>query len=251
MLMNWKYITIIILLYSLINGTVYAQNRSLDISSQLIFSIYQHQNSTSLLVELANKSKEELANDLFNDSMKNSFWINIYNSAVQLSAPDSIERNNNKKYFDEKRITVANQKLSLNDIEHGLLRHSKSARGKKTKDKCKFKVSDFEKQFRVENPDWRVFFTLNTAINTDPYIGFFNPLDYNQQLKLTSLFYLRPLINNGKVILPNRFRWYYADAQSFKVVQDYAQSLKLDLNEIEISPNKPAAIKLKYFIGSQ
>lgn len=250
MLMNWKYITIIILTYSLSVAAGFAQNRSVDLSNKLIFGIYQHKNNASILDELANLDKAQLTQDLINDSMKNSFWINIYNSAVQLSAPDSIERNHNKKYFREKRITIANQKLSLNDIEHGMLRHSKRARGKK-KTKNKWFVSDFEKQFRVTNPDWRVFFTLNTGLNSDPYIGFFNPLDYNQQLKLTSLFYLRPLINNGKLVLPARFKWYYADSQGLEIVRNYTKSLKLDFKEIEISPDKPAAIKLNYFIGSK
>ena len=250
MLMNWKYITIIILFYSLNRPTGQAQNHSLDLSNQLIYSIYQHKNCASLLNELANKSKADLGRDLFNDSMKKSFWINIYNSTVQLSAPDSIERNHNKKYFKAKRVTIANQKLSLNDIEHGMLRHSKRARGKK-KNKNKWFVSDFEKQFRVEKPDWRVFFTLNTGVNTDPYIGFFNPLDYNQQLKITSLYYLRSLINDGILVLPYRFTWYYHDAQGFEAVQLYGKNLKLDIHKINISQDKPAPIKLNYFIGAK
>jgi hypothetical protein len=250
MLMNWKYITIIILFFSLNMPMSSAQNNSLELSSKLIFSIYQHSNSSVLLKQLAIKSKVDLAKDLFNDSMKNSFWINIYNSVVQLSAPDSLERNHNKKYFSEKRITIANQKLSLNDIEHGMLRHSKRARGKK-KNKNKWFVSDYEKQFRLKKPDWRVFFTLNTGVAADPNIGFFNPLDYNHQLKLTSMFYLRPRVNNGKLILPNRFRWYYSDSPGFDVVKKYAQSLNLEIKEIEISPDTPATIKLNYFIGNK
>lgn len=250
MLMNWKYLTIIILYYSVHLSYGIAQNRSLDVSNKLIYAIYQKSNTTTLLNELANTSKEDFAKDLFNDSMKNSFWINIYNSTVQLSAPDSLERNHNKKYFSEKRIIVAGQKLSLNDIEHGMLRHSKRARGKK-RTKNKWFVSDFERQFRVEKPDWRIYFALNTGVNTDPHIGFFNPLDYNHQLKLTSLFYLRALTNNGILILPNRFRWYYSDAQGYETVRAYAQSLKLEIKEITISPDKPAAIKLNYFIGSK
>jgi hypothetical protein len=149
--MNWKKITLIIAIFTLHSSFCNAQNRSLDLSNKLIFAIYQHQKTNNILTDLENLTTDQLAADLFNDSMKNSFWINIYNSVVQLSAPDSLERNHNKKYFKKKRIKIAGNHLSLDDIEHGLLRHSKSAKGKKIKSKRR--VSDFEEQFRVEKPD--------------------------------------------------------------------------------------------------
>lgn len=247
--MNWKKITLIIAIFTLHSSFCNAQNRSLDLSNKLIFAIYQHQKTNNILTDLENLTTDQLAADLFNDSMKNSFWINIYNSVVQLSAPDSLERNHNKKYFKKKRIKIAGNHLSLDDIEHGLLRHSKSAKGKKIKSKRR--VSDFEEQFRVEKPDWRIFFTLNTALVSDPYISFYNPLDYNNQLKLASMYYLKPLIHNGTLSIPSRFKWYFNDAQGMDAVKLYANSLKLEIEVITIAPHRPYAIKLNYFIGSQ
>lgn len=56
-----------------------------------------------------------------------AYWINLYNATlvtfiVTTKPKDSIRRLNRTDFWDVDRFTVAQQRLSFNDIEHGILR---------------------------------------------------------------------------------------------------------------------------------
>jgi hypothetical protein len=55
-----------------------------------------------------------------------AFWVNLYNAFVQDDLRRHPERYHDRRaYFSERRHTVAGTDLSLDSIEHGILRHSK------------------------------------------------------------------------------------------------------------------------------
>ena len=76
--------------------------------------------------DLARVRQQALKDELDSENKAKAFWINIYNTFAQYLLKDNPgyyeDRND---FFGEELITIAGQKLSLDDIEHGIIRRSK------------------------------------------------------------------------------------------------------------------------------
>ena len=111
----------------------------------------------------------KLEKSLDTDDLKKTFWVNIYH-AFYLIISNEIKQNNT--IFNLKRIKIAGSVLSLNDIEHGILR------------KCKFKIgfgnitnpfySDFIKNVAVNKVDNRIRFALRDIHLVQNKIDYFD-----------------------------------------------------------------------------
>ena len=111
----------------------------------------------------------KLEKSLNTDDLKKTFWVNIYH-AFYLIISNEIKQNNT--IFNLKRIKIAGSVLSLNDIEHGILR------------KCKFKIgfgnitnpfySDFIKNVAVNKVDNRIRFALRDIHLVQNKIDYFD-----------------------------------------------------------------------------
>lgn len=88
---------------------------------------------------------------------KKTFWITIYNALYLIITKETIDHN---VIIKLKRIKIACSLLSLNDIEHGILRESK------------FKMSfgeitnpfysDFTKTLAINGLDYRIHFAIRS-----------------------------------------------------------------------------------------
>jgi hypothetical protein len=77
--------------------------------------------------ELAGIPPGELKDHLNTENKAKAFWINIYNTYVQYLLKSNPELFNDRNaFFKEELITMAGEKLSFDDIEHGIIRHSKN-----------------------------------------------------------------------------------------------------------------------------
>lgn len=89
--------------------------------------------------------------------MRKTFWINIYTVFFHINSKDT---ENREAIFTSKRIKIARTLLSLNDIEHGILR--------KTKFRMDFGFisntfySDFIKTLAVKELDYKIHFALRS-----------------------------------------------------------------------------------------
>ncbi|MEQ1678413.1 MAG: DUF547 domain-containing protein, partial [Chitinophagaceae bacterium] len=103
--------------------------------------------------------------------------------------------------------------ISLDLIEHGILRRSKAKLSLGYFNKL-FK-SRFEKKFRVEKLDYRVHFALNCGAKSCPPIAFYKPEQIDKQLDLATKVYLKnEVLFNGKdltVEVPAILSWFRAD----------------------------------------
>lgn len=201
----------LIWLLSLVFGyaaNVDAQDHPVTLSQQLIYNIYSKNDTKGILQKLSEISEKDLSGALSTDSLKTVFWINCFNAAVQLNLTDSISRAH-KNFFKRDVLVVAGKSLSLGDIEHGMLRKSKTTRGKKKRNK--WIVSDFEKKYRVNETDYRVFFGLNTGVSGEPYIYFHSPESIDRELSLKMRQYIAERMDGTNIRIPKRFEPYYLD----------------------------------------
>lgn len=90
------------------------------LSSSLLLTVKLKKDTTLVEHQLRFLSLKELQHQLNNDTAKKAFWINIYNAYFQLLFNSG--KTKRKTIFTEKFIEIAQNKFSLDDIEHGILR---------------------------------------------------------------------------------------------------------------------------------
>ena len=164
--------------------------------------------------ELAAYTVDELQAQLPDDAHKLAFWINVYNATVVLAlqkAPDLYK--DRGAFFSKDQVNVAGHELSLDDIEHGMLRHSR------------IKLSHgylgnpfpgkFERTFRVKDIDFRIHFALNCGAKSCPPVAFYDTEHIDKELQNSMDIYLRKYVKYdekaGTVGVPAFMGWFRGD----------------------------------------
>lgn len=172
---------------------------------------------TEIIKVLSSISKAELTDSLADDNSKKAFWFNIFNAFNIILLEDSgkmlEQRISRKNHFTNKAISIAGEHLSLDDIEHGMIRKSKIWWSKGYLNKLM--VSSFEKQLRVKTMDPRIHFALNCGAESCPAIRFYSDKNIEEQLELATVEFL----SSDLIYLPERdlvkisslFNWYSGD----------------------------------------
>jgi hypothetical protein len=146
-----------------------------------------------------------LATRLKTDAEKKAFWINCYNGFVlnQLKTDSSLFKNHSE-FFNRSIISIGNEKISLNDIENGILRLQSAQ--KKTK---------FLKKYQPQSLDYRIHFALNCGAKSCPPISFYQPDDLNEQLEMAETAYIsstsRYFPEKNEVEISILFQWFLSD----------------------------------------
>jgi hypothetical protein len=118
-----------------------------------------------------------------------AFWINVYNGFVQRHLErDPSLYDTKRRFFGEARITVAGTNLSLDDIEHGILRSSKWKYGLGYIPRPF--PSDFERVHRLPSVDPRIHFALNCGAESCPPILAYTATDIDAELETATRSFL-------------------------------------------------------------
>jgi thiol-disulfide isomerase/thioredoxin len=191
-----------------------SNNAVVELSQRFIYAAKTGDDISGLLSELERMDYATLKNVLNNDNAKKAFWINIYNGYTQASLQSNPERYKNRNaFFGKKSIKVGGKWLSLDDIEHGILRRSKIKWSLGYMNKL-FPGRE-EKDLRVNKEDYRIHFALNCGAKSCPPIAFYNDATIDKQLDVASKAYLKSEVNYDSVknvlYLPKIMSWFRAD----------------------------------------
>lgn len=97
-----------------------------------------------------------------------AFWLNVYNAAAQLLLEARPELFDSRwRFFRTPAVTVAGTELSLDDIEHGLLRGRRSKYGLGYLPRLS--AAGLPETYRLE-PDPRIHFALNCGAANCPAV---------------------------------------------------------------------------------
>jgi hypothetical protein len=196
-------------------GTMQLADTSvISLSQQLLYAVKMGDSTKLLQTQLSALPVDRIAQELSNDSLKIAFWLNIYNAYTQIliqQNPGAYQRR--QRFFGSKKIKLASQNLSLDDIEHGLLRKSKNKWLMGYVNKiCPGRL---EKKWRVQQLDNRIHFALNCGANSCPPIAFYKPEQIDVQLQKATLFFLK--LNSrydtlkNEIWLPKILSWFRGD----------------------------------------
>ncbi len=186
----------------------------ISISQQLLLAAKTKEPTDSFINILQQISQQNISDDLKSDNLKKAFWINLYNAYTQviLSKNPDIYKNRSS-FFGSKQILIAGRRLSLDDIEHGILRRSKIKWSLGYFNKIF--PSKFEKENRVDKVDYRIHFSLNCGAKSCPPIAFYDPSKIDKQLDAATKTYLKgeAEYNSEKdcVDLPALMSWFRGD----------------------------------------
>ena len=113
---------------------------------------------------LARIDLDKLKTDLVSAEQKLAFWINTYNSMVQAKIRDDVKQFEDRdKFFKSEDQTLGGVKLSLDQIENGILRRQEMSSNK-----------EFIENFKVNKIDPRIHFTLNCGASSCPPVAYYS-----------------------------------------------------------------------------
>lgn len=216
----------------------------IQISQKLLLAAKRHENTDSLTLLLSNLPESALDQQLTDDNHKKAFWINLYNAYTQvmLSGDPALYQQRNV-FFGSRRIAVAGRHLSLDDIEHGILRRSKIKWSLGYLNKLF--PSAFDRKQRVATLDPRIHFSLNCGAKSCPPIAFYTPEQLDRQLELATKTYLKgeSRIDTASNIfyLPTLMSWFRRDFGGKKGMKNILAHVGMLL------PGQDATIKFKKY----
>ena len=178
----------------------------------LMQAVKDGQSTTGLQELLAQADPKKLSEELTNDDLRRTFWINVYNAYIIILLSDDPSLFDDRgDFFKADRITIAGQPLSFDMVEHGILRRSKNKLSLGFLQKVV--VPDFEKLFRVDEVDARIHFALNCGAKSCPPVRVYHPGKVNEELDANSRYYLQKAttVEDDDVLTTTLFSWFRAD----------------------------------------
>lgn len=145
-----------------------------------------------------------------------AFWINVYNGYTQyfLKTDPSTYLKDRPTYFSQDQINIVGDRVSLADIEHGVLRRGATIYTL-GHIRLLFFRRPFVQRFAVDSVDYRIHFALNCGALSCPAVQPYTGLLLNHQLDANTRDYLHREVryDAGKnvVEVPALLRWFSAD----------------------------------------
>jgi len=144
-----------------------------------------------------------------------SYWLNLYNTLVLHSIAANKIRNSLKDYpdfFDTSKYKVGRFSLSLDEVEHGILRGNAH---KFMGIKASFARNDPRSTLALTTTDPRIHFCLYSACNSSAGLNVFDSENLENQFTDATNEYLKKFVsisNSGKLLkIPKIFQWYKKD----------------------------------------
>lgn len=214
------------------------------VSQQLLQNIIDKKPVDKQVSILEKSSLNDLVNQLKTDKQKIAFWVNIYNAFIQISLTENPKLYENKgKFFSTKRIKIAGETLSFDDVEHGIIR------------KSRMKISlgylrkwfrpKWERKLRIDGKiDWRIHFALNCGAKSCPPVAVYSSENLDKEFDFMTTAYLKELTdyNTDTEIAKTvaLFSWFRGDFGGLK-------GAKKILKNYNITPKKPRKINFKTY----
>ena len=181
-----------------------------ELSEQYLRGRRSGESSIRIRDEIATIDEDRLA--ALEQPERLAFWINVYNATAHAALEHRPERfENRRRFFAAPLVTVAGTSLSLDEIEHGILRRSK----------WKYGLgyiphpfpSSFERRHRLSALDNRIHFVLNCGAASCPAIAAYTAESIDEQLDLAASQYLSDevVFSGETVYLPRLLLWFRGD----------------------------------------
>ena len=209
------------------------------LSEDILLKVKMEETTSAIRLELESLDLNVLHSSLSNDHKKIAFWINVYNAYYQIIRKE--ENLSKSAVYNKKLFSIAGELLSLDDVEHGILRRYR----------YKYSLgyfsnlfaSKFVKKHAVEKLDYRIHFALNCGAESCPPIAFYNVKDIDEQLTKATQEFLEvesDFDDQKKIVFTTAlFKWFYADFGGNNGIKKiYKEQLNRDISNYKIKFKK-------------
>ena len=223
------------------NADLLDNNSFVMLSIEMMDAVKNKENLDGLKARYEKLDVDTLSKYLKTDNQKKAFWINTYNSFIQILLTNNPEYFENRgDFFGKPKIIIAHRKLSFDDIEHGIIRGSKIKLSLGLL-RNPF-VDDFEKKLRTKNEDGRVHFALNCGAKSCPLVATYDAKNFDSKIDQVAKSFLHKMSTyneaENKVLTTPLFSWFRGDFNGKNGI------LKL-LKQYEVIPEKSTP-KIEY-----
>lgn len=185
----------------------------MSVSSRLLAGVRRRQPIEDCLDVLAEMDAAALEPIRTDRQAALAFWLNVYNAAAQLLLSRRPALFDSRwRFFREPAITVSDTELSLDDIEHGILRGRRSKYGLGYLPRVA--RSGFDSAYRFDI-DPRLHFALNCGAASCPAIFAYEPSTVDQTLDDATKSYLAQTVTydatKNRVRVPRVCLWFVGD----------------------------------------
>ncbi|MES2884753.1 MAG: DUF547 domain-containing protein [Pseudomonadota bacterium] len=145
-----------------------------------------------------------------------AFWINVYNGYTQhfLKTDPALYLRDRPAYFSKAQVGIVGDLVSLEDIEHGVLRRGATIYTLGHV-RLLFLRSTFIQRFAVDSVDYRIHFALNCGARSCPAVLPYTTEQVDVQLDASTRDYLQREARydaaSNTVQVPALLRWFSAD----------------------------------------
>lgn len=138
-----------------------------------------------------------------------AFWVNLYNAFVQRRLRDDpAVYDSKRRFFGEAFVEVAGTPLSLDDVEHGILRSSRWKYGLGYLPRVF--TGEFERRHRLPAVDPRIHFALNCGAESCPAIAAYSADGVDAELDASTRSFLEQSCErDGDTLQVSRLFLYY------------------------------------------
>lgn len=194
------------------------------LSQELLASKKAGEDGEKAFKALAALDPNKLALELNNKEKQLAFWVNVYNGMVQhfLTTQPELWKSRNS-FFSGDRFTIAGKLLSLEDVEHGIIRGGENKLGLGFIPQLF--PGKFNRTFKIKGGDPRVHFALNCGAIDCPPVEIYDPKNINERLDYRSRVYLNAhsqLSEDGtKLTTTPLVSWFRGDFGTYGGVKDF------------------------------
>jgi hypothetical protein len=187
-----------------------------SLSAEFLLAVRRGEPTAGLAADLAALNDGGLAAALDTDGARVAFWTNVYNAVTQRAlAADPGRYESRRQFFSADLLAVAGQPLSLDDIEHGLLRRSYHKYTMGYLRVPRPLRSEFADRHAPDERDPRVHFALNCGAESCPPVAAYTREAVDDQLDLATRGYLDAHVEydpgEGTVWVPRVMLWFRGD----------------------------------------
>ncbi|MEL6389660.1 MAG: DUF547 domain-containing protein [Bacteroidota bacterium] len=219
----------LVLFVCVLGGSIHAQAKEIQrLGQSFLEAALARSDTQPFLDSLSRIEHRILASTLISDSEKIVFWVNVYNGyVIHLLVEDPSRFSKKNKFYKKRWLTIAGHRISLDQIEHQILRGGQWKYGL-GKVKSAFRPK-WERQLRVTNIDPRIHFVLNCGAMSCPAVDILRQEGLENLLQRKMISYLQEHTivdeSDNVVITTPLMSWFRGDFGGRSGIKDLLKSI--------------------------
>lgn len=218
-------------------------NSPIESAQQLLECVRRHEPTEPFLRAIAEATTADLSQIRTDRRAGLAFWLNSYNAAAQILLESRLELFDSRlQFFRTPALTVAGVGLSLDDIEHGILRGGRSKYGLGYVPR--FARTGLGADYQLE-PDPRIHFALNCGAASCPAILSYEPMTVDEALDDATKTYLDQTVeynaDRNRVRLPRICLWFIGDFGGRSGIRDLLYEFE------QVPPGSSPSLRFKSY----